>query len=106
VTYRIAAIGGDGIGPEVLAEGVKALEAVAGGGLRFTFETAEVGAALHARTGEDLPREAVALCRGADAILFGAAGLPDVRFPFGDILSNIGGTATTTAVGDAVAHAV
>ncbi len=83
MTYRIAAIGGDGIGPEVLAEGVKVLQAVAGDGLRLTFEHAEVGAALYRRTGEDLPREVVELCRSADAILFGAAGLPDVRFPDG-----------------------
>jgi 3-isopropylmalate dehydrogenase len=81
--YRIAAIGGDGIGPEVLAEGVKVLEAVAGDGLKLTFEPAEVGAALYRRTGVDLPREAVDLCQSADAILFGAAGLPDVRLPDG-----------------------
>ena len=83
MTYRIAAIGGDGIGPEVLAEGLKVLEAVSGDGLRLTFEPAEVGAALYRRTGEDLPRETLELCRSADAILFGAAGLPDVRFPDG-----------------------
>jgi 3-isopropylmalate dehydrogenase len=83
MTYRIAAIGGDGIGPEVLAEGRKVLEAVSGDGLRLAFEPAEVGAALYRRTGEDLPRETLELCRSADAILFGAAGLPDVRFPDG-----------------------
>lgn len=82
-TYRIAAIGGDGIGPEVLAEGVKVLQAAAGDGFTLSIEHAEVGAALYRRTGEDLPRETLALCRRADAILFGAAGLPDVRFPDG-----------------------
>jgi len=83
VGYRIAALGGDGIGPEVLAQGVRVLQAVAGPDLGLTFEHAEVGAALYRRTGEDLPREVIDLCRSADAILFGAAGLPDIRFPDG-----------------------
>lgn len=83
MTYRIAALGGDGIGPEVLAEALKVLEAVAGDGLRLRVERAEVGAALYRRTGEDLPREVVDLCEQADAILFGAAGLPDIRYPDG-----------------------
>ncbi|HWN54199.1 MAG TPA: isocitrate/isopropylmalate dehydrogenase family protein [Methylomirabilota bacterium] len=77
--YRIALIGGDGIGPEVVAEAARVLKAVEGGGLHFSFEEAEVGAALYRRTGEDLPRETIELCRQTDAILFGAAGLPDVR---------------------------
>jgi len=81
--YTIAVIGGDGIGREVIREGVKVLEAVAARGLALTFEEAEVGADLYRRTGEDLPRETFDLCQRADAILFGAAGLPDVRFPDG-----------------------
>src|SRR5207253_1730277 len=75
--------GGDGIGREVIREGVKVLEAVAGRELALTFEEAEVGAELYRRTGEDLPRETFDRCQRADAILFGAAGLPDVRFPDG-----------------------
>ncbi len=81
VHYKIAQIGGDGIGPEVLGEAVRLLEASQRDGLRFSFEEAEVGAALYRRTGEDLPRETVDLCRAVDAILFGAAGLPDIRTP-------------------------
>jgi 3-isopropylmalate dehydrogenase len=81
--YRIAVLGGDGIGREVIREGVKVLAAVAGDGAALTFEAAEVGADLYRRTGEDLPREVFALCQRADAILFGAAGLPEVRFPDG-----------------------
>jgi 3-isopropylmalate dehydrogenase len=77
--YRIAEIGGDGIGPEVVAEAVRVLHAVQGERLRFSFVRAEVGAAVYRRTGEDLPRETVDLCRSVDAILFGAAGLPGVR---------------------------
>jgi 3-isopropylmalate dehydrogenase len=85
--YRIAQIGGDGIGPEVIGEAVRVLEAAQGDGLRFTFEQAEVGAALFQRTGEDLPRESVELCRAVDAILFGAAGLPDIRHADGTELT-------------------
>ena len=85
--YRIARIGGDGIGPDVIAEAVRVLEAAQTDGLRFSFEEAEVGAALYRRTGEDLPRETVDLCRTVDAILFGAAGLPDIRHPDGTELT-------------------
>jgi 3-isopropylmalate dehydrogenase len=85
--YRIAQIGGDGIWPEVLAEAVRVLEAAQRDGLRFSFEEAEVGADLYRRTGEDLPRETVDLCRAVDAILFGAAGLPDVRHADGTELT-------------------
>jgi 3-isopropylmalate dehydrogenase len=85
--YRIAQIGGDGIGPDVTAEAVRVLEAAQSDRVRFTFEPAEVGAALYRRTGEDLPRETVDLCRAVDAILFGAAGLPDIRHSDGTELT-------------------
>jgi 3-isopropylmalate dehydrogenase len=85
--YRIARIGGDGIGPEVIAEAVRVLEAAQTDGVRFSFEEAEVGAELYRRTGEDLPRETVDLCRIVDAILFGAAGLPDIRHADGTELT-------------------
>ncbi len=81
--YRLAVIGGDGIGPEVMAEALKVLSAVAGSALRLSWDDAEAGAALWQRTGEDLPKETLALCRKADAILFGATGLPDVRYADG-----------------------
>jgi 3-isopropylmalate dehydrogenase len=77
--YRIAQIDGDGIGPEVVREAARVLKAGEDGGLHFSFEEAEAGAALYRRTGEDLPRETIELCRQTDAILFGAAGLPDIR---------------------------
>jgi 3-isopropylmalate dehydrogenase len=85
--YRIAQIGGDGIGPDVIAEAVRVLEAAQTDGLRFTFDRANIGAALYRRTGEDLPRETVELCRAVDAILFGAAGLPDIRHADGTELT-------------------
>jgi 3-isopropylmalate dehydrogenase len=81
--YRIAVIGGDGIGPEVMAEALRVLKAVSGPDLSLAWEEAEAGAALWARTGEDLPKETLALCQKADAILFGATGLPNIRYPDG-----------------------
>ena len=82
--YRIAVLAGDGIGPEVTAEALKVLHAVAvPGRLEFGFEEMEAGAGCYRRTGEELPRETLEVCQAADAILFGAAGLPDVRFPDG-----------------------
>ena len=82
--YRIAVLAGDGIGPEVIAEALKVLRGVAvPGRLEFAFEELEAGADCYRRTGEELPRETLEVCQAADAILFGAAGLPDVRFPDG-----------------------
>lgn len=82
--YRIAVLAGDGIGPEVVAEALKVLHTVAvPRRLDFTFEAVEAGAACYRRTGEELPPETLEVCQAADAILFGAAGLPDVRFPDG-----------------------
>jgi 3-isopropylmalate dehydrogenase len=82
-SYRIAVIKGDGIGPEVVAEAVKVLHAATPDGLALHFEEVEAGARCYERTGEDLPRETLEVCQAADAILFGSAGLPDVRFPDG-----------------------
>ena len=82
--YRVAVLAGDGIGPEVIAEAIDVLRAVARPGrLELDFEEVEAGADCYRRTGEELPRESLDICQAADAILFGAAGLPDVRFPDG-----------------------
>ena len=51
--YRIAVIGGDGIGPEVMAEALRVLGAVAvPGRLEFAFDQVEAGADCYRRTGE------------------------------------------------------
>lgn len=75
--YSIAVLPGDGIGPEVMAEGVKVLEAV---GRRFghTFKTSfgRIGGNAIDDFGTPLPDETLALCQRADAILFGAVGGP------------------------------
>jgi 3-isopropylmalate dehydrogenase len=81
--YRIAVVTGDGIGPEVVAEAVKVLDAVADDRLGLDFEEVEAGAGCYRRTGEELPRETLEACEAADAILFGSAGLPDVRLADG-----------------------
>jgi 3-isopropylmalate dehydrogenase len=77
VQALIAVLAGDGIGPEVTAEAVRALEAVANRhGHRFEFEPALLGGAAIDATGEALPAATLALCRRADAILMGAVGGP------------------------------
>src|SRR5262249_42388315 len=82
--YRIAVLAGDGIGPEVVEEALKVLHEVAvPGHLEFAFDEGDAGAGCSRGTGEELPRETLEVCQAADAILFGAAGLPDGRFPDG-----------------------
>ncbi len=73
----IAVLPGDGIGPEVIAEGLKVLRAVANRfGHQFTFHEALIGGCAIDATGHPLPTETVAVCRAADAILLGAVGGP------------------------------
>ncbi len=77
---RIAVIGGDGTGPEVAAEGLKVLKAVAALD-GFTYETVDFdfGGERYLRTGETLPAGAVDELRTFDAIYLGAVGHPDVK---------------------------
>jgi len=70
---ELAVIGGDGIGPEVVAEGLKVLDAVTGRGSVATTEY-DLGAARWQRTGEVLPDSVLAELAQADAILLGAVG--------------------------------
>src|SRR5690554_3322725 len=83
--YEIAVLPGDGIGPEIVDEGIKVLKAVeeAYPDLKFDFTTYEASAALYARTGVALPQEVYEACEKADAIFFGSMGLPEVRLPDG-----------------------
>jgi 3-isopropylmalate dehydrogenase len=75
VTYRVGVIGGDGIGPEVVAEAVKVVRAT---GVPVETVDYDLGAARYLRSGEVLPDEELAELRGLDAILLGAVGSPDV----------------------------
>jgi 3-isopropylmalate dehydrogenase len=80
MTYRIAVIPGDGTGPEVVAEGLKVLKAVAGpAGLKFDFHTYDLGGERYLKTGEVLPSTVVPELRQFDAIYLGAIGHPDVK---------------------------
>ncbi len=76
--FRIAALAGDGIGPEVMREAIKILRVVE---KRFGFNLgiteAPVGWAGIDAAGRALPDDTLALCRKSDAILFGSVGLPD-----------------------------
>jgi 3-isopropylmalate dehydrogenase len=82
---HIAVMPGDGIGAEIMPPCVELLERLARhfGGFTFRFETLEAGAAHFRRTGTALPEEVLARAQAADAILFGAMGLPDIRYPDG-----------------------
>jgi 3-isopropylmalate dehydrogenase len=76
-TFKIAVLPGDGIGPEVTAEAVRVLRAVAAGSsAAFEFEQALVGGAAIDATGRPLPPETLTLCQSAHAILFGSVGGP------------------------------
>src|SRR6478672_13723641 len=78
-TLDIAVIGGDGIGPEVVAEGLKVLAAVtAGQGPKVSTTEYDLGARRWHATGETLPDSVLEEIRGQDAILLGAVGDPGV----------------------------
>ncbi len=73
--YQIMTLAGDGIGPEVTAEAVRALEAIAQRfGHTFTITHALVGAAATAVEGVSITEETLEQCMRSDAILFGAVG--------------------------------
>jgi 3-isopropylmalate dehydrogenase len=79
-SYAIAVLPGDGIGVEVIDATLAVLHALqARIGRRFECAKHPAGAQHHVDSGEALPQSTLAACRAADAILFGAMGLPDVR---------------------------
>ncbi len=71
---KILILPGDGIGPEVTAQALRVLQALLGG--EATFTEAPIGGAGVRAAGVPLPPDTLRLAREADAILFGAAGLP------------------------------
>lgn len=78
--YNIALLPGDGIGPEVLDQGVRVLNAAADVfGIDLEYERLESGAGRWQRTGTALSTEEFELCRQADALYMGAIGLPEAR---------------------------
>ena len=78
-TVNLAVIAGDGIGPEVVAEGIKILDAVgASHGVNFSKKEYELGARLWHKSGETLPDSTLAELAKSDVILLGAVGDPSV----------------------------
>src|SRR4030042_1828567 len=79
MTHRIAVIPGDGTGPEVGAEGIKVLNAVAGpAGIKFDYVYYDLGGERYQRTGETLPDSVLQELRQFKAIYLGAIGHPEV----------------------------
>lgn len=77
-SFQIAALAGDGIGPEVMREAIHVLRAVEQRfSLTLTITEAPVGWAGIDSTGHALSPEVMSLCKRSDAILFGSVGLPD-----------------------------
>ncbi|MDW8369846.1 MAG: isocitrate/isopropylmalate family dehydrogenase [Geminicoccaceae bacterium] len=84
-TLDIALMPGDGIGPEVMEAALLVLETVQRrlGGFHLAFTPLEAGAEAYRRSGVAMSEAVFARAAAADAILFGAMGLPDVRLPDG-----------------------
>jgi 3-isopropylmalate dehydrogenase len=77
MNFKIAVLPGDGIGPEIVEQAVKSINAI---GRKFNhsfeYEYALVGAVAIDRTGSPLPDDTLIKCKAADAVLFGAIGDP------------------------------
>jgi 3-isopropylmalate dehydrogenase len=73
---KIAVLAGDGIGPEIIAQAVKALDVLRRGGLKLELEEAAYGGAGYDAQGDPLPESTLKLARAADAVLCGAVGGP------------------------------
>ncbi|MCA3414035.1 MAG: tartrate dehydrogenase [Roseomonas sp.] len=79
-TYRIAAMGGDGIGPDVIRAGCQVLQALAekNGSFALQFQDFDWGSDFYRRTGRMMPEDGLQQLQGFDAIFFGAVGAPDI----------------------------
>ena len=78
--YKIAVIGGDGTGPEVVAEGLKVLKTASKKfGFKYTEEMFDYGGARYLKTGKTITDEELANLKKFDAIFLGAIGHPDVK---------------------------
>ena len=75
MSHQIGIIGGDGIGPEVIAEALKVIDAT---GVKYDATSYDLGGVRYLSTGEVLPDADLEELRGYDAILLGAVGTPDV----------------------------
>ena len=79
-TYQIAAMGGDGIGPDVIKAGCRVLQALAdkNGNFALQFQDFDWGSDYYRRTGRMMPEDGLKQLEGFDAIFFGAVGAPDI----------------------------
>jgi 3-isopropylmalate dehydrogenase len=84
-SHTIAVLPGDGIGPDVVAEGLKVLQQVEAklAGVRFDLHEFSAGAGEFLRSGDSMPEETFQEIVKQDVVLLGAMGLPDVRWPGG-----------------------
>jgi 3-isopropylmalate dehydrogenase len=73
---KIAVLPGDGVGPEVVAEALKVLDALRREGFELEVESAPVGGAAYDAAGDPIPEATLGLARKVDAVLFGAVGGP------------------------------
>lgn len=79
-SYTIAVLPGDGTGPEVVAEGIKVLQAASKAeGVSLAFQHVDLGGERYLRTGEILPDSVLEELKGFDAIYLGAIGHPEVK---------------------------
>src|SRR3989338_6488218 len=77
MTKQIAVLPGDGIGPEVMKEAIKVLDAVSKKhSFDFEYKLADVGGIAYDKYGTALPKETLKICEKSDAILFGSVGGP------------------------------
>ena len=83
--FQIVVLPGDGIGPDVVNEGVDVLRAVESRlkDVRFELTEQPAGAGEYLKNGDPLPKATLQACRECDAILLGAMGIPSVRWPTG-----------------------
>jgi len=76
-THKIAVLAGDGIGPEVMAQAVRVMEAVAAkDGFAFDWAPAKVGGAAYDEFQHPLPQSTIDTCKASEAIFFGSVGGP------------------------------
>ncbi len=81
--YEVAVVPGDGIGPEMTQATIEVIKAAFGSEQKLNFTEHLAGANEYLRSGTALPEETLIACSKADAVLHGAAGLPDVNLPDG-----------------------
>ena len=99
-TYKIVVLKGDGIGPEIVTEAIKVLNA-AGEKYNFNFEYDYelIGGCAIDETGEPLPEKTIAACKNADAVLLGAVGGPKWDKLTGSVRPEAGLLAIRNALG-------